>query len=230
MFKILLIEDTEESKNLVCHALGSGFSVNWVNSLQKAHQAIHQDLYHLILLDVGLPDGDGFNFFSQIRHDFKMTPVIFLTARNQVNDRVLGISLGAEDYIVKPFDPAEFKARVEMRIKKTLEMEEKAQNIKKDDLEIHLTEQKVFINKVDIEATPIEFKLLVHLIKNEGHVFARDDLIKQIWGTQTHITARSIDTHVYSLRKKLGPYSDWVKSIYGQGYSLNHKKLHKPAA
>lgn len=231
-FKILLVEDAKETKDLVCKTLGPSFAVTWVTTLKEASLLLKEKYFQLILLDVGLPDGDGFQFYSMLKNEDhgRGVAVIFLTARDSESDKVMGITMGAEDYISKPFSPAELKARVEMRIKKSAEIKEQGKVIKKEDLEINLAEQRAFFTargeRVDLGLTPLEFKILVLLSSHEEQVFSRDNLLSQIWGENTHQTDRCVDTHVYSLRKKLGDLSAWIQSVYGQGYRFSSQKLH----
>jgi len=227
MYKLLLIEDSEESKDLVCYALGSAFEVTWASSLEKAFKSIGENQCDIILLDVGLPDGDGFRFFSQILNDnrFKKIPVIFLTAKDGISDKVLGFTLGADDYIVKPFQAAELRARVEMRLKKYHSQQNEGQIFIKGNMEINLGAQRAFLlidkKKIDLQLTPLEFKLLTLLASHNDQVFSRNQLLDQVWGQETHLTDRCIDTHIYSLRKKLGEFGGYIQAIYGEGYRFS---------
>jgi len=227
MYKVLLVEDSEESKDLVCRALGPGFEVLWAINLEKAFKNINENQCDIILLDVGLPDGDGFRFFSQLLNDHrhKKIPVIFLTAKDGVSDKVLGFSLGADDYIVKPFQPAELKARIEMRLKKYHLQQSEAQVLSKGEIEINLNAQRAFLvadkKKVDLQLTPLEFKLLTLLATHDDQVFSRNQLLDKVWGTETYLTDRCIDTHIYALRKKLGGSAGYIQAIYGEGYRFS---------
>ena len=231
MGRILLVEDSEESKDLAFQALGDTGEIVWAATLAEAKHFLKQETFELLLLDVGLPDGDGFHFFSLLQNDekHKSLPVIFLTAKDSTSDKVLGISLGAEDYVIKPFVAIELKARVDMRLKKQATKKETGQVLKKGNLEINLTEQRAFILstqalgqvKKDLELTQLEFKLLVLLFRHEEQVFTRDQLLSQVWGENTHLTDRCVDTHVYSLRKKLEMHSFYIQSVYGQGYRFS---------
>jgi DNA-binding response OmpR family regulator len=226
-FKILLVEDSKESGDLVFRALGPAFDVKWSLSLNEANQLVKKDPFDLILLDVGLPDGDGFHFYSMLKNEdrHRDTPVIFLTAHDSVSDKIMGITMGAEDYIVKPFMPGELKARVEMRIKKRAESNTSAKTIKKGTLEVNLAEQRAFIRegqtKTDLSLTGLEFRVLSLLAAHDEQVFSRDDILNKIWGDETYLTDRCIDTHIYSLRKKLGGSAGMIQSVYGQGYRFS---------
>jgi two-component system phosphate regulon response regulator PhoB len=230
-YKILLVEDSDVMKDLVSHALGSDFEILLAPNLEIALNYISQNQFDLILLDVGLPDGDGFRFFSMLQnhHLYKLTPVIFLTANSDTSAKVLGISLGAEDYIVKPFVTAEFKARVEMRVKKHYKKQKEDQIIRKGDIEINFSAQRAYVyveeKKINLQLAPLEFKLLSLLSTHEDQVFSRDQLFDKVWGEDIFLTDRSVDTQIYTLRKKLGKLGIYINTVYGEGYrfSINKK-------
>jgi len=228
MDKILLVEDSVDSKNLAYHALGENFAISWVSNLDSAFKALNENHFNLILLDVVLPDGDGFRFFSMLLNDsrHKETPVMFLTAKGGVADKVLGISLGADDYIIKPFEAAELKARVEMRLKKRKLAQTQGQLLCRGSLELDLKSQRAFLatadgKKTDIELTPSEFKLLFYLASHEEQIFSRNQLLDAVRGTDIHLTDRCIDTYIYTLRKKLGEMGHHIHAVYGEGYRFS---------
>jgi DNA-binding response OmpR family regulator len=224
MHKVLVVEDSEESKNLIYQALGADFEMVWAQTIAETQKKLNENSYDIILLDVGLPDGDGFHFFSMLQQtEFSNISVIFLTAKDETSAKVLGLSLGAEDYIVKPFEAQELKARVEGRLKKNLASKQKAQVIQKGPIEIQIASQRVSIinaegQRQNLDLTPLEFKVLLTLASREDRVFSREELLNLAWSDNTHVTDRSIDTHIYSLRKKLGEYSSCIEAVYGQGY------------
>jgi DNA-binding response OmpR family regulator len=238
MYKILLVEDSEIFADLVSHTLGANFDVVPAIDLERALKSLKAHPFDLILLDINLPDGDGFHFFSMLLNseEYKQIPVIFLSAKNDVAAKVLGITLGAEDYIVKPIEPAEFKARIEMRLKKHHMQHEADQLYQKGDLEINIYAQKACLitneKKVDIQLTALEFKLLALLAAHENQVFSRNQLFDKIWGNDVYLTDRCIDTHIYLLRKKLGACANYIQTIYGEGYrfSLEYAQEEKLAS
>jgi len=228
--RILLVEDSEESKDLVFQTFRSTHDLVWAESLNAASKVLEKTDVDLILLDVSLPDGDGFHYCSLLQNDEtkKNIPVVFLTCRDSVSDKVLGISLGADDYVAKPFAPVELKARVEMRLKKSALKKNTGRVLKKGNIEINLAEQRAYVleksDKRNLELTQLEFKILVLLATHEEEVFSRDRLLSGAWGANTFLTDRCVDTHIYALRKKLGEENELIKSIYGQGYRFSHKK------
>ena len=220
---LFLMDDSEDVRDLVSLALGPECSLRWASSVSEARRCLARDDFHLLLLDINLPDGNGFEFFRDLReaHRHKNTPVIFLTARTGVEDRVNGITLGADDYITKPFSAAELRARVQMRAEKEAK---RSLVLRKENLQVHLTEQRANLlidgQNVDLQLTPLEFRLLSLLLTHENQTFSRQELVRRLWGDGITITDRCIDTHVYALRKKLGERADWIESVYGRGYRL----------
>jgi DNA-binding response OmpR family regulator len=181
----------------------------------------------MILLDVKLPDGDGFQMATEIQADprLKAIPLIFITAQGSLSDRVFGFNLGADDYIVKPFEILELKARVEARLKKMEEQSRGVEILRRGPLEVHLTAQKVFVvaadRRADLDLTPIEFKILVHLVQKPLQIWSREELVKSIWGDGVHMSDRNVDTHVSKLRKKLGTLGRSLRAVHGSGYQMS---------
>jgi two-component system phosphate regulon response regulator PhoB len=176
--------------------------------------------FDLILIDIMLPDGDGFKLCANIQsgtYGFNEdeTSVVFLTAKGEISDKVLGFSLGADDYIVKPFDPIELKARVQARLKKAQKVKLKENILTKEGLELNVSMQKVTWSEG---------------AKHEDHVFTRDQVIDAVWGAGVHILDRTIDTHISNLRKKLSCSRFTVRSVHGVGYRFTRqdKKLSGP--
>jgi DNA-binding response OmpR family regulator len=224
MNRVLIVEDSLEAFELVRRAMGTSVQLDWAKSLHESSALLDKKTFDLILLDVTLPDGDGFRLCSllQANDELKGIPVIFLTARNSIPDKVMGFSVGADDYISKPFDPIELKARVEAKFRRREREKSQAQLIRAGDLEINKDSQKVCIydngHTVDIELTPIEFKILIILAKEANKVFSRDELLNSVWGESIHVYSRSVDTHVSKLRKKLGDKAYYIESVHGTGY------------
>jgi DNA-binding response OmpR family regulator len=234
VYNILLVEDSTDVLNLVRIALGNLAHIEWAKSLSEASKAVHKKAFDLILLDVMLPDGDGYRLCSILQTDDQMknVPVIFLTAKNSVSDKVLGFSVGADDFISKPFDGTELKARIEARLRKRDREKMRADILKFGDLEINKTTQRVQIYEegvsVDVDLTPIEFKLLLLLCKQGGKVYSREEILNTVWGDSIHVYNRSVDTHVSKLRKKLGSKADFIESVHGTGYRFVLEDAVKP--
>lgn len=228
MRNILLVEDSPEILALVTNRLYDHRIIP-ATSIAEAEKAMQRNSVDLIILDLTLPDGDGFPFCIRLRNDpaTKDIPVIVLTGRNDTNNKVIGFSLGIEDYIVKPFDPVELRARVKSRLNKLYAEKEKDQLFTVEDLRFDIAKQRASAlrhgQEKTLDLTPLEFKLLLYFAKHEGHVLSRDLIINEIWGSDIHIVDRTVDTHISNLRKKLHGFGVRVtiKSIYGEGYSLS---------
>lgn len=217
--KILLVEDTNAMQIVVQSLLGPIYDLTCVDNLAQAEKTLKTGEFSLLLLDVVLPDGDGFTFCEKIRKDSSMLnlPIIFLTSKNEINDRVRGFSLGADDYVVKPIEPNEFMARVKGKVLRS--QSTKSNDVfTKGDFKIDSVSQKVYLGEAELGLTPIEFKLFSLFLKNEGHVYSRSDLKKSVWGPSIHLSDHTVDTHVSSLRKKLAQYSVCLKSVVKTGY------------
>lgn len=220
-FEVLHIEDSIDSQDLVRNALKPICNVTSASSMKEALVVTDNKKFDLFLMDVMLEDGDGFSLTMLLkkRPSCKNTPVIFLTSKGEIDHKATGFDLGAEDYIVKPFDLAEFRLRVESRLRKI--KKEDPEKLVCGNIRLEIPTQKAFLikEKQNLELTPLQFKLLFLLMKHEEQVLGREQLIDQIWGEGIQI-GRSLDTHMNSLRKKLGPYATQIHTLYGQGYQF----------
>lgn len=233
MQKILLIEDTEEIFRLVNRFKNPQMEIQWVTHLQEGLDAVRSENFDLILLDLGLPDGDGLQILTELesRDSERRPEVMVLTSKDSVADKVLGFSLGADDYVAKPFDPIELKARIEARLRKIRNSKGSHDVMKWSGLEIHRLQQKVLLNqnskKEEVYLTSTEFRLLVTLASQPLKVFSRDELLDQVWGQSLHVYPRSVDTHISKLRKKLGDMGHIIESVHGSGYRFNPPESEK---
>lgn len=222
--RILLVEDSKEIHQMVTQALGGTVEIDWADSIKAAETAVNSNQYSMVLLDIELPDGNGIEFCGQLQSTLPNLPVFFLTSHDQLSEKVLGFSAGADDYIAKPFNSFELKARVEAKLKK-LDMTKKSSDVLKwKELTICHSKQEVQVFNGDnfepVELTALEFKLLTYFAARPQIVIPRDEILDAIWGKDVHIYSRSVDTHVSKLRKKLGPASDVIESIRGSGYKF----------
>lgn len=223
---ILLVEDTKEIFRMVEQALaGPLIQLDWSESVASAEEALKSQSYDLILLDIELPDGSGIDLCSKIQAEKPELPIFFLTSHSDLSEKVLGFSAGADDYITKPFNPLELKARVEAKLKKLAALKSQADFLKWKEIEIDKSSQEVTIsfdgNSESVELTALEFKLLTYLASRKGDVIERESMLNDIWGKDVHVYSRSVDTHVSKLRKKLGPVSHIIESVHGAGYKFS---------
>ncbi|MBL7671322.1 MAG: response regulator transcription factor [Bdellovibrionaceae bacterium] len=234
--RILIIEDSVDLQFELKEILQKKFSITGVLTAAAALDALNASQYSLILIDVGLPDEDGFTLLGKIRQidTAKLTPVFFLTGRDNVQDKVNAFSMGADDYLVKPFNPRELEARVEAKMLKLL-----AQPIQGDSFVCGNFRVAPGLQKVEVLAdetghltpernmnlTSIEFRLLFYFLKNEDKNLPRKEILKVVWGESLPGTDRTVDTHVYTLRQKLGSLARCVKSVPKVGYRFSQKDV-----
>jgi two-component system phosphate regulon response regulator PhoB len=178
----------------------------------------------LILLDVMLPKMDGLEVCKRLRRDqrWQNIPVIMLTARGEEIDRIVGLELGADDYMVKPFSPRELLLRIKGILRRGISKPESSKDIiEAEKIKIDLARHKVFVDEKEILLTSMEFKLLKTLVERQGRVQTRDQLLNDVWDLDSSITTRTIDTHVKRLRQKLGKHGDLIETVRGHGYRFS---------
>lgn len=233
--KVLLVEDAADMQRIVKATIGAVCDLICVTTLKLAEEIIQTQSIALVVLDVNLPDGTGFDFCKKLRDNetFKTLPIIFLTGENDVAQRVLGFDLGADDYVVKPFEPNEFKARVFSRLKRR-NSEVVTSSYSHGLFSIDWSSQKAFVvtkgERLELHLTPIEFKLLIHFARNEEKIFSREELLTAVWGQAVHVSGHTVDTHISSLRKKVGEYGRFFRSVVRRGYCFSPEKPIKATA
>jgi DNA-binding response OmpR family regulator len=224
MKRILVVEDNEEQFRLVTSALGHMYDCLWAKNISDAQNKIGKQPIDLMLLDIHLPDGMGYDLcaLARAKDETRSTPIIFVSGNDDVNDKIMGFSLGADDYIVKPFNPLELRARVESKLRRSERKKYAEQVIANDILTINLSSQRVFVNengqRRDAELTGTEFKLLALLAQNKDILLSRNQILDRLWGVDSEIYDRSVDTHVSKIRKKLGAAAQLIQSVHRSGY------------
>lgn len=215
MIKILIVDDERPIRNLIRISLSNmGYFCDTAKDGSQALEKIDQGIYDLILLDVMLPQIDGFELMEYIQ--YLEIPVIFLTAKNAVSDRVKGLRMGAEDYIVKPFEIAELVARVEVvlrRYKKTEEI------FHINGLTVNCSSMKVERDGEEILLTPKEFELLCMFLRTPNTALYREKIYERVWGGEMQYGSKTVDLHVQRLRKKTGLEKE-LKVVKKVGYRL----------
>lgn len=230
MVTILCIDDTPEVQIMVRRTFSPSANVISAESLHDGYEKLSKNHVDLILLDLMLPDGEGFQFFSKIKENSNYTeiPIIILSAKNQIQDKVMGFHLGAEDYIVKPFEPAELKIRVETRIKRNQVAKDHESVFNIGNMSINHLEQKIIIQKnhIDqiIELTTTEFKILSFLCKHKDQVVSREQIINSAWKHGFNVSDRTIDSHISRIRKKISDSDHNIYAIQGVGYKFAQVK------
>lgn len=215
MNKILIAEDEAPIANLIRTALeGAGYRCAWAPDGADAADKLEAQPFDLALLDIMLPKADGYEVLEYCKS--LEVPVIFLTAKGELEDRVKGLRLGAEDYIVKPFEILELLVRMEKVLKRTGRSREKIQI---QDVVIDLKEHSVTKAGEKVALKPMEYELLVTLAGSKNVAFSREELLNRIWGTDYVGETRTVDVHIGQLRKKLG-FHDVIRTISKTGYRL----------
>lgn len=231
MKKILLIEDVEENQILIVETLKDLFEVSVAGTMTAAMKKLETSQYDLILLDIGLPDGNGFQLCSKIQDGDKnnRTPIVFLTARRGEDDKIMGYKLGADDYIEKPIQPRIFRAKISAKLRNLEKQSDQKRMLEKGCFQINTSSQRACLmqdgRETLLDLTPTEYRLLVIFMENEDAVLSREQLIDKVWRENVHITDRVVDMHISTLRKKLGVAGGCIKTVYGCGYSFNTKRL-----
>jgi DNA-binding response OmpR family regulator len=223
---VLLVEDNSLVQMLVCKTLEKTCTVTVAESANQTMQVLAGESFDLIRLDVGLPDGDGFELCQRIRGLERnvTTPILFLTGRAETEDKVRGFELGADDYIVKPIDAIEFRARITAKLKNAAREKQNVtpREMIKGPFRIQTAEQKVFVRRGEVwhavELTAHQFQILLHLLENHERTVSREELLKRFWGADVHVSNRTIDSHIYLIRQALGEHSKMLQSRHGQGY------------
>ena len=223
--KILIVDDEENICELVrLYIEKEGFEAVIAGDGQEALAKFGSEKPDLILLDVMLPIKDGWQVCREIRAHSNV-PIIMLTAKGETFDKVLGLELGADDYVVKPFEPKELIARIRAVLRRSTSSEEENQNddeLAFDGLKINQSTYEVYIDDKKVEMPPKEFELLYFLAKNTNKVFTRDQLLDEIWGYEFFGDSRTVDVHIKRIREKLeGKDRTWsLKTVWGVGYKF----------
>ena len=221
MDRVLVVDDDAELCHLVTRYLAhEGFATTWApNGASGVERALAEE-YSLIMLDVMMPDTDGFAVLRQIRQRSR-TPVLMLTARGDTQDRIRGLEMGADDYLPKPFDPAELVARIRAILRRTTPPRPAAEVLAIADIELDGGSRIVRRGGTLVDLTTVEFDLLAALMRAAGNTVSREDLVRTVLGREFSPYDRSIDTHVCNLRRKLGPLQsggERIKGVRGAGY------------
>jgi two-component system response regulator QseB len=220
--RLLLIEDDEFLGEAVKTGLTQfGYIVDWLKDGDIAQKILKSEVFELILLDLGLPKLSGLNLLKSFRHEGNTTPVIILTARDAVDDRVKGLDAGADDYIIKPFDLNELSARIRALARRSQG---------RADTEIHYNNiildpasHSVTVDNNLINIPRREFSLLVKLLENNGQVVTREQLTQSIYSWDDDVDSNTLEVHIHNLRKKLN--ANFIRTIRGVGYMAEKNSL-----
>ena len=237
--RLLIVDDEESIVTLLQFNLEqSGFEVKTAMDGATALELAKKEHFDMLILDLMLPEMDGLDVCKQLRQDKVMTPILMLTAKDDEFDKVLGLELGADDYMTKPFSPREVVARVRAILRRSnpVNSENEAQEslsqnqvIKFGEVEIYPENYEVLFKKQSVELTPKEFELLLYLANHKGRVLTRDQLLNAVWNYEFVGDTRIVDVHISHLREKIEANTKkpiYIKTIRGLGYKLEEPSLH----
>jgi len=220
---IAVVEDEPDIRDLVSlHLKKEGFQVEGFESARPLFRSLEKRRPALIILDLMLPDMDGLDICRTLkkRDDWASVPIIILTAKSTETDKVLGLELGADDYLTKPFSPKELVARVRAVLRRPGRDAETKTLAAGPDVVLDIDKHEVTANGRKIDLTPAEFKILKLLASHPGRVFSRDQILDDLWGQEKIVVDRTIDVHIRNLREKMGEAASLIKNIRGVGYKL----------
>lgn len=225
--KVVLIEDERDIVELVRYNFRKeGFEVESFSRGEEGLQYLFRHPADLVLLDIMLPDRDGFEICRRLRAEerLKSLPVIFLTAKGEEIDRVLGLEIGADDYVVKPFSPRELVARAKAVLRRQTRPAESAEVVETRDLRLDARTQEVTVRGRSVELSTLEFKLLHFLASHPRRIFSREQLLDEVWGRDRFVTPRTVDVHMRRLREKIEDHPEkpqYLQTVRGAGYRFS---------
>lgn len=218
MEKILIVDDESGIRDIIKqYAEFEGYTALEAANGQQAVDMFENDSFDLIIMDVMMPFLDGISALRIIRKKSEI-PVILLTARGEEYDKVFGLDLGADDYVVKPFSPKELMARIRAILKRSAKEKASSNIYTYRGLLINPASYEVKIDNQKLNLTPKEFEILLYFIRHKGTVVTRENLLNEIWGFDFYGDSRTVDTHIKMLRGNLGEYRDLIKTVWGVGY------------
>jgi DNA-binding response OmpR family regulator len=214
---VLLVEDEPSVGELIRGYLGrDGYTVIWVTSGEQALVEIGRHPIRIVILDIGLPGMDGFEVCREMRARSRV-PILMLTARDEEADRVVGLEVGADDYLAKPFSPRELAARIKAILRRSEPQPDKDAIVALGEVQLNRETHEVTVAESPVELTTKEFELLACFLSNPGMVLSRDVLLDRVWGVEYPGGTRTVDVHVAQLRRKL-QRPDLIRTLRGSGY------------
>jgi len=219
---LLIVEDDEEIQEMLDYSLKKeGYTLHIAYNVKDAWALVESKAIDLVLLDWMLPDNSGIDLLHRIRKYHLKLPVIMVTAKTQEEDRILGLDVGADDYVTKPFSVRELNSRIQAILRRTLPDEQKIQI---GDLFIDPISHRIRVLDTELNLSPTEFRLLHYFMGHTDRVFSRAQLLDQVWGEQVYVEERTVDVHIRRLRKHLQPFSldKLLQTVHGTGYRFSN--------
>jgi two-component system phosphate regulon response regulator PhoB/two-component system alkaline phosphatase synthesis response regulator PhoP len=220
---IAVIDDEPDIVNLVSlHLQKGGFRTKEFLDVDSFYRFLKSEVPDLIVLDLMLPDTDGYEVCKHLKKQdaFASVPIIMLTARAEESERILGLELGADDYVTKPFSPRELVARVKAVLRRHKPEDQTKKITVSGMMNIDLEKYEVDVSGKRVDLTSTEFRILQLFVSKKGWVFSREKILQHLWGDDKMVLDRTVDVHIKHLREKLGPASKFIKNIRGVGYKL----------
>ena len=220
---VLIVEDDRDILNLLSFTIqNQGYHALQSRQGEEGLQMARTHRPDIILLDLMLPGMDGITVCRELkaRMETARIPVIMLTAKGEEYDRILGLETGADDYVVKPFSPRELMLRVEAVLRRSKQEDKSADVWECGGLRVDFAAFQTMLDGQEIDLTSTEFHLLAALLRSQGRVLTREQLLDQVWGYEFDGYARTVDTHMHRLRHKLGRFAEWIQTVRGVGYRL----------
>ena len=225
---ILVIDDEEDLIELVRYNLNKeGFEVIGAGDGESGLKQVRQNRPDLIIIDLMLPGIDGLEVCRMLRagNETAHIPLVMLTAKGSESDRIVGLELGADDYITKPFSPRELAARIKALLRRTRGFGQNKSLIRRGEISIDLNSHEVSCQGKVVELTATEYRLLQFMASHPGHVFSRNSIIENVLGRNVTVLDRTIDVHIMALRRKLGECGEWIETIRGFGYKFREDRV-----
>jgi DNA-binding response OmpR family regulator len=218
---VLVVEDEPPIADLLrLYLTREGFTVHVATDGAEGLAAARTQRPDAIVLDIGVPTLDGVDLCRTLRSEGDWTPVLFVTARDDEIDRIIGLEIGADDYVTKPFSPREVVSRVKAVLRRSSAPPARTTLLKAGEVALDPERRLVTVNGRQVALTATEFDLLAHLMRHPGRVFGREQLLRQVWGYQAAVTTRTVDVHVAQIRAKLGTASP-IRTVRGVGYAVD---------
>jgi two-component system phosphate regulon response regulator PhoB len=220
---LLIVEDDAGIQDMLKYSLSEeAYTLHQAYTVKEGWQIIQDKSIDLVLLDWMLPDNSGIDLLHRIRKYHSMLPVIMVTAKTEEEDRILGLDVGADDYVTKPFSVRELNARIQALLRRSMPDE---QPLHIGDLYLDPVSHRVKVNDTALELSPTEFRLLHYFMSHTDRVFSRTQLLDQVWGSQVYIEERTVDVHIRRLRKQLQPFAldQLLQTVHGSGYRFSRQ-------
>ena len=221
---LLIVEDDPGIQDMLKYSLSAeGYTLHHAYTVKEGWQIIQDKAIDLVLLDWMLPDNSGIDLLHRIRKYHSMLPVIMVTAKTEEEDRILGLDVGADDYVTKPFSVRELNSRIQALLRRSMPDE---QPLHIGDLFIDPVSHRASVKETALELSPTEFRLLHYFMSHTDRVFSRAQLLDQVWGEQVYVEERTVDVHIRRLRKQLQPFGmdSLLQTVHGSGYRFSKQK------